>query len=39
MAGFWLLNRATVAGKPSSDLAISTELSILKQADLRRDDS
>ena len=31
--------RATVAGKLSSDLAIGTELSILKQAGLRRDAS
>ena len=31
--------RVTVAGKPGSDLAIGTELSILKQAGLRRDAS
>ena len=31
--------RVTVAGKPGSDLAIGTEMSILKQADLRRDAS
>ena len=28
--------RVTVAGKPGSDLAIGTEMSILKQAGLRR---
>ena len=29
----------TVAGKPGSDLAIGTEMSILKQAGLRKDAS